>query len=447
VLVVLAALLVGGVPALKATGAVMQARLKQAGASGSSMRYGRLWTGIVVVQVALTLIFLLTTLSLGLETYRLDRRFQEVSFPRQEYLTARVNAPEGFPPERAKAAFGEIERRLAQEPSVTNISWTTRFPGMGQEEFWVELPVRQMQDEAVARSRDDVLWVRSARVAADFFDTLKVPLVAGRMFTLSETELNHPVAIVDESFVRLVLGGRAAVGQLVRQAPRGDGDPPGPWLEIVGVVKDISTLANKHVDEAMLYRPFTPAEGNQRAWPWRIIIHVNGDAAALATPLRRATVAADAGLRLEDVLTMDRVAEADALAMNFFVNSLGVVSALALLLSIAGIYSLISFTLARRTREIGIRIALGAAPRRIVTGVLSKALFQIGVGVVVGAIPGVTILALGLEDDTGGTTLIQAIGLTLGMAAFVLGIAAISCAVPLRRALRVEPTQALRADG
>jgi ABC-type antimicrobial peptide transport system permease subunit len=214
----------------------------------------------------------------------------------------------------------------------------------------------------------------------------------------------------------------------------------------VGVVKDISTLASKQVDEAMIYRPFTPTEGNQGAWPWRIVIHVNGDAAALGTPLRRATVAADAALRLEDVLTMDRVAEADALAMNFFVRSLGIVSALALLLSIAGIYSLISFTLARRTREIGIRIALGAAPHRIVTGVLSKALYQIGFGVLVGAVPGVTILAIGLEDDTGGTTLVQAIALTLGMAALVLGIAAVSCAVPLRRALRVEPTQALRAE-
>lgn len=447
VLVVLAALLVGGVPALKATGAVMQARLKQAGAGGSTggstMRFGKFWTGIIVTQVALTLVFLLSTVSLGWEAAAANRRFNEVTFQRAEYLTARIRMEPDELPDRRKAALLELERRLAEEPSVRNITFTNRLPGRGQEEFWVELPSKAMQDEAFARAEDDVLWVRSTRIGPNYFETFKVPLVAGRLFTPSEIDSDRPVAIVDETFVQQVLGGRAAVGQMVRQPPKDAGEVPGPWFEIVGVVKDVSTTPNKKTEYAMLYRPLAPG-GSERLL--RVVLHGRGDAAALSTPLRRAAAAADPGLRLQEVLTLDRIADEDAMTMGFFVRSLGVIGAVALLLSTAGIYALISFTLGRRTREIGIRIALGAAPRQIVTGVLSKALVQIGLGLAIGAIPGVAIMRLGLEDDTGGTGLAAGIAITLGVAVFVLSIAAATCTVPLRRALRIQPTQALRAD-
>ena len=102
-----------------------------------------------------------------------------------------------------------------------------------------------MQDEALARANNDVLFVGSTRVAANYFGALKQPIVAGRMFTPGEAEAGRPVAVVDESFVRLIIGGTDAIGQMVREAPHNAGGEPGPWLEIVGVVKDISTLPNK----------------------------------------------------------------------------------------------------------------------------------------------------------------------------------------------------------
>ncbi|MBA3641344.1 MAG: FtsX-like permease family protein [Acidobacteria bacterium] len=126
------------------------------------------------------------------------------------------------------------------------------------------------------------------------------------------------------------------------------------------------------------------------------------------------------------------------------VRVLGVVAAIALALSMAGIYAMVSFTLARRTREIGIRVALGAAPRRIITGTFSRAFLQVGLGVVMGGLPSAALLIVGAQDSGGMSGPGLAVMLAVGV--FVVGVALLSCAVPLRRALRIEPMQALRAD-
>ena len=131
--------------------------------------------------------------------------------------------------------------------------------------------------------------------------------------------------------------------------------------------------------------------------------------------------------------------------IEYVFAALGIVGAVALLLSTAGIYALVSFTLARRTREIGIRTALGATPRRIVTGILSKAFVQIGIGVAAGVLPGVLIVG-SVSAESGRNGLLDGIMIAAAVAAFVLIIAAASCSVPLRRALRIEPTDALRGD-
>ena len=121
------------------------------------------------------------------------------------------------------------------------------------------------------------------------------------------------------------------------------------------------------------------------------------------------------------------------------------IGAIALLLATAGIYALISFTLARRTREIGIRAALGAAPGRIIAGVLTRAFTQIGLGVAAGAVPGLVIIQ-DLASDVGSMSRATALGATAAVCAFVVGVAVASCTVPLRRALRIDPIRALRSE-
>ena len=122
------------------------------------------------------------------------------------------------------------------------------------------------------------------------------------------------------------------------------------------------------------------------------------------------------------------------------------VAVIALLLSTAGIYALVSFTVSRRTREIGIRMALGAAPRRITTSIFSRAFLQIAVGALAGGVPSVSIAAFGDGDVFAGVGLAAGLGVTCAVGALVFGVSVISCLVPLGRALRVDPMQALRID-
>jgi putative ABC transport system permease protein len=429
-LVVIASLMIGGIPALKATGPEMQRRLKDAGA-GSTMRFGWLWTGIIVSQVAVTVVFLTTVVALGWSIVTIGRQYKDVAFQRSEYLTASFTPDTDAPNDRS-ATFRtrqEFLRRLMEAPAVASATYTTRLPGADQESTYFEF-------EGTTAS------IRVAHIGPGFFETFDREVIAGRRFTLREIESGANVAIVDESFVRHVLGGRSAVGQQVRETPRRENGEPGPWLEIVGVTRDMSTSARKTIKDARLYRPI----GAVPPGPVTLVVHVrsgfrNEGLGQVAAVVRATVSAAPAGTRVSAARPMDADGGGDVIEYVF--AALGIVGAVALLLSTAGIYALISFTLARRTREIGIRAALGASPRRIITGILSKAFLQIGLGVAAGVLPGVAIVG-SVAADSGGNGLADGIAVAAAVAAFVLTVAAVACSVPLRRALRIEPTEALR---
>jgi ABC-type antimicrobial peptide transport system permease subunit len=175
-----------------------------------------------------------------------------------------------------------------------------------------------------------------------------------------------------------------------------------------------------------------------------VVIHARDNAAALGSPLRIAAVAIDPLVRLRDVVTLDRAADAETRTFGYVIRAIVIVSAVALLLSTAGIYALISFTLARRRREIGIRTALGASAPRVIASVLRHAVVQVGIGVAIGALPGGALLSMQAKEYASGPLTAGAI--TVAIAAFIIGVAMVTCIVPVRRALRIQPTEALRID-
>jgi len=457
---VFAALLVGVIPALKATGARLQNRLRDGTDSGASMRLGGLWTGVIVTQAAFTVVFLGIVASLGWTIVR-EQQTIETTLPLDRFLTARLDGREA-----TVETLQALAEHLRSQPGVADASYTTALPVTGFEQFFIEFPSTSsglgpstgsglgpstssgqgpstevsLQREAEARMVTDVLWSEGARVGPDYFETVGIPLVAGRRFTTSEILGGHPVAIVDEAFVRLILGGRNPLGLMVRQPAPQAGQAPGPWHEIVGVVEEVVVRERKTPEDAMIYRPAGTADRIQ------LLVRTHGPAAPMARPLQAAALTVNPDLRLADVMTLDEAATEAAMPLRIFLRAFAVIAAIGLLLSTAGIYALVSFTLARRTREIGIRVALGAAPRRIITGVFRGAFTQIGAGVLLGALPTVVIMADGLEDS-GRMGLARGAAATLALCAFILLVALVSCAAPLRRALRIEPTQALRVDG
>jgi putative ABC transport system permease protein len=427
-LVIIAALMIGGIPALKATGPEMQMRLKDAGA-GSTMKFGGLWTSVIVLQVAFTVVFLLSVVSLGWTMYGIMQQYNDVAFERRDYLVAQFEPNTDGEPD-ATATYrhrDEFLRRLRQAPAVANATYTNVLPGSDSARPEYEF------DNAI-------FSLRVSHIGPDFFETFGRELIAGRLFTPAEIESGANVAVVDESFVRFVLGGRSAVGQQVREVA--DSGAKGEWIEIVGVTRDVSTAEPKSVKDAQLYLPI----GAIPPRPVTLVVHSqlgyrSEGLGQVAAVVRETAADGPADTRVSLVRTMEANGEGDVVGYLF--TSLAIVGAVALLLSTAGIYALISFTLVRRTREIGIRTALGASPRRLITSILSKALLQIGLGVAAGIVPGALIVAL-VSAELGRNGIVDGITIGAAVAGFVISVAAVSCAVPLRRALRVDPTEALR---
>jgi predicted permease len=438
-LAVFAALIVGLIPALKATGRELQGRLREGASGTSTMKFGGVWTGVIVMQAAITVAFLATVLALGWSTL-VKGRGDDVTYARDHLLTARMDLSAGSGgPRDLEQTYRVIANRIRQESGVASVSYTTAVPGTIWERIIYELQPAELHAEAEARALriTDSLWSMGARVREDFFETLGLPLVSGRIFTDAEARLGAPLAVVDETFVRTVLGGRTAIGVMLRERNGETDGRPGPWLEIIGVVNDAELGERNGADDGTVYR--VAAAGQ----PMRLLVRTEGPAAPYTQRVYGAALAADADIRLADLKTLTAVEYDDGLPERIFLRAFSVISAIALLLATAGIYSLISFTLARRTKEIGIRVALGAAPSGIIRAVFARAFTQIGLGVLAGALPGFVILG-SVADDTASISLPAGILAILGVCAFVVIIALVSCAVPLRRALTIQPTEALR---
>jgi putative ABC transport system permease protein len=471
VLAIVAALIVGVTPALKATGRRVQDRLRHAsGASSARLKFGGVWTVVIVMQVAVTVVFVAIVGILGWAAYVSNGGERPRYFPDTEYVgmqllferaaanaaadDAKVDAAAKAAAaaergRRVRAVHDELARRLAAEPGIVGVTYAGRLPGTNQDETRVEIddgsgaaePVKRsdgsVDDEAVAPGRR----VRTAQVGVNFIETFQAPIVAGRVFTEADVAPGRHVAIVDGTFVRLVLGGRHAIGRRVRDAER-NGKPAGPWIEIVGVIRDLTDETDKRPGDSVMYRP-APPDALQAL---HVAVHAKGNPSAVMSRIRIIASEVDPMLRLIELQTMDKVGESDLLALDFFARLLGGVSAVALLLATAGVYALMSFTVARRTPEIGIRLALGASQGRIMLSTFSRAAAQVGLGLVIGSIPALALLVnLGPEvaPVAGNHTAIMT---CVAATCFVAAVTTLACVVPARRALLIQPTHALKSS-
>jgi hypothetical protein len=334
------------------------------------------------------------------------------------------HAPVPQNPDRYRA----LSRQLLGQPGVMHVAHASVAPGVASDPFPFEVGEDDRAGTAVSR------WCRRVRVDSSYFETLGLSTVSGRVFTPADVEHGGRVAVVDETFVRLQAGGRHPVGMMIR----GDDDRD-TWFEIVGVVRDLSVTGRRKPTDATIYFPETFRSGT----PVHVIIRTSPGSSGLTYRLELAATVE--GLRLSELQPAADVAETAAFEVRLSLVMTAVIGGVTLLLSVAGIYALISFTVSRRTREMGIRSALGASPARVVSGVLSGALWRIAVGVTLGAAPAIAVLSLGAEDSDGLGVGGGALG-TLLICAGLMGVAAIAGAGPLRSAFRNDPVAALRAD-
>lgn len=442
-LTVLVAVVTGALPAVKLLRS-MGDRLKEQ-SSGGSWRFGGVWTAVIVAQIAVTCAFPASTFFALRDLHQI--RSLEPGFSEEEFLSVRLDfddAPGVVSSEErdveASIWMEELRRRVAEEPGVSGVTFTNVLPRKRHERVRVEV------DGLDALGDDDSQLANTAWVDREYFDVLGAQ-VQGRGFSSSDAALpadaHAQAVIVNQAFARTILEGRQAIGRRVRYTGLkglGGADSVGPWLEIVGVAPDLAMHDGGDPTNSGAGIYHAARVGGQLT-PIAIIRAYGRDPASLSNRLREIAAAITPSLRLSAFVTLDRVHDAEESSGRLWVLLLVAASSLGMVLSLAGIYSVMAFTVARRRREIGIRVALGSDRKRVVAAVLSRPFRQVALGVIAGGI------LVGLLSFTilGTPTAFEGM-ILVAYAILMLGVCLTAGVVPLQRVLRVEPTEALRVD-
>ena len=440
-LALVAAALIGLLPALKATGGSVLRGLQGITSTGGTMKFGGIWSFIVGAQVACTLLFV--PAAVGIFTNSLQNESRWAAFPTERYLTFRLRmdnealaGERGVPDDgqigaRRARAYEELAGRLREEPGVTHVTHGDRLPTMSPE--WVAVEMEQDGAPPARLHGNYEGGFAMAAVGAGYHDAFGARIVAGRGLHAADAGTPNGPVVVNEAFMRVV--GRNPVGARVRTLQRGSERELGPWHEIVGVVTDLGMLFPADWSgAAYIYRAASAAELD----PVVVAVRVAGDAAPLAPRVAALARQVDAGLQLRDIVTLDDIVAQEQIRMVVGSVVFGSVLLVALVFSAASLYALMAVAVQRRTREIGIRIALGANPRRVLRTVFARAGRQLGGGIIAGN--SLILFLAWRADSLTADLLVSSVITSVIMAA----VGVLACAAPARRALRVQPTEALR---
>ncbi|MGH7507065.1 MAG: FtsX-like permease family protein [Longimicrobiales bacterium] len=442
-LAVLAAAIVGIVPALKATGRSVQGSLQELSTRGSRMQLGRTWTALIVFQVAIAVAVLPYALWIGGRLIRSGSA--EPDYAIEQFMQASLSIERASPAASDSAAYeaalatrfatspAELARRIEGEPEVAAVALASSYPGS-------EAYFSPMEVDGVGIRVD--AWVN--HVDPHLFEAFDVPVLAGRGFLPSDASPGTNAVIVDRVFADEMLGGGNVVGHRIRgwvDRSDGSGATPGPWLEIVGVVPAFTPPPPFQDVAPKLYRPLALGEA---AGSVKLAVRTKPGAspAAFLGRVRGITRSIDPAIRVSELRTAseaDRLLRKGLRSMAFGI--VGVAGSV-LLLSAAGISAMMSFTVASRRREIGIRSALGAAPRRVLAGIFKRAGVQLGAGV----LAGLALAEAGPRLDGGSFFAGEGMLTLIPVIAIVLAIGLLAALGPARRGLAIQPTEALREE-
>jgi len=437
-LTLLAAAIAGIIPGLRITRKLGESlRRTTAGAGGT--HFGGLWTAVIVLQLAVTMGFPVVTFILSRGDVRPEAEDKQLPFPVEQYLSVRLDM-ERTPSERDAdtsasafaaryvAAAEALETRLASEPGVEGVVFAQHLPRQYHPNHQIEV-----DEGAVAPHDERGHLIGSSHVDPKYLDVLGLRMLSGRWFNSSEAKSDARVAVVNKAFVDRIMGGHNPIGRRIRYVRKSVADTQ-PWLEIVGVAPNMGIRSGWGA--AGMYRPLV----RDSLYPLNAAIHVRTDPKIFAQRVRAIATDIDATLRLADLMPLRDVANSEQDFTAFWIRMTTFVSALMLMFSLVSIYAVMSFAVARRTREIGVRVALGASPGRIVKAVFKQPLRQLGMGLLAGT---VLVWALLGGTDNGVPTVRDLLALG-AYTAVVAAVFLIACLVPTRRALSVPPTEALR---
>jgi predicted permease len=428
-------LLFGLAPAIHAGRAAIHGALKEGGRS--SHQGGSLRATLVVSEIALALMLLIGS-GLMLKSFR-KWVAVDPGFKPEQVLTFGISLPQARYPERAQqlAFMDRLRTELAALPGVervggnvslpmTNNNWTRSFnvegftPPPGQNGPWGDFRV----------------------VTPGYFEAMGIPVVKGRSFDESDVAEGRLVAVVDEVLARKYWPGQDPLGKRVGYGRTADGQPQ--WFEIIGVVGHVMQNSPRDDERTQLYRPLAQAPVNALGFA----IRTRGDPNSLVTPVRRLVLSLDPVQPIFSAEPMTAKVSGSSSQPRFLSLLLGLFAAVAATLAAVGIYGVMSYTVARQTHEIGIRMALGAEVAKVRRLVLNRGLLLAGLGVAVG-LGGALILGRLMATQL-FAILFQTRALDApifgAVAAGLVAIALAATWIPARRATLVDPMIALRND-
>jgi predicted permease len=427
----LAAVACGLAPALQSTGRDLVKGLKAADVDEPGRR--RLWgrNALVVAQVAMSLMLLTAA-------FVLARSFQRsvvggLGFDRQNLLLARFD-PRLVQYDAAQTArfYERLAASVRELPGV-RAAGLTRNPPLGLGDFGA---LAFVPDGLAMPAGRDSFTAALDTVDPGFFAAMGIDLVRGRAFTAADDVAAPRVAIVNERFAERYFPGADAVGRRLRLAGE-----DGATIEIVGVARTVKYMETTEKPLDFVYLPVAQQPTARLA----LMVRAAGEPLALAEPLRRAVSALDPDLPISELRTFDdlyryHVVEGPGVAVKLA----GTLGGVGLVLAVAGLYGLVAYNVARRTREIGIRMAIGARPSSVLRLMMGKGLALVGVGTAIGLVLGVAVeRALSAAIFDAGRVDVVAF---LVVVPAMLVATAIAAWIPARRAARIAPTQALRCE-
>jgi predicted permease len=432
VLAATSALLSSLVPAWRASHATNLAFTLRSGSS-NVQRLSRLWgrNGLVTVQVALALVLLTVTVYLG-RAFRAE--LSEPGFRTERMLLASFDPRlAGYDAVRTEAFYRQVSERVRALPGVTSVGMTSIVPlNQDNREPLTIVP------EGFQLPRDtNSLTVLSARIDQGYLATMAIPLVMGREFASSDTADSPRVVLINRAMANRFWPEQDPIGKRVRLMDRENQ----PWAEVVGVTADNKYNWIGEGPTPWLYLPQRQDVGSRST----LLAGTAGDAAALAGPVRDIVKDIDPNMPISSVRTMEEFYYGNASGLVMLLTSVvGMMGLLGLALALVGLYGLVAYAAARRTREIGIRMAVGAPSASVLRMVLRHGLVLAAAGVVLGVIGSVAAGGI-IRSVFPNAGMIDATTYALVVPGLV-AITLLAAWIPARRASRIDPLVALRQE-
>jgi predicted permease len=431
---VLAGLIFGTAPALQAARTDLNEVLKPGGGRiDTGMVHHRLRNLFVIGEIALALI-LLTGAGLMVQTlHNLHRQYSVLNPEMVLTMSTELSDQKYRERPRRIAFYDQVLERVQHLPGVVSAAYTTDVPlsGGGLKGFKIEGRQAEPGVDRLAILR---------QVSAGYLQTMGIALREGRYFNERDDQGSMPVAIVNETMARKHWRGESAIGKRITFGP---GDSSSRWILVAGVVADVRNMGIDEPVRAEMYVPYRQAD--QPVWdPRELVVRASVEPAALVSAVRRAVQSVDPSQPIANVRTMDELLGTQTATPRLVTTLLGAFALLALLLAGLGIYGMLSYFVARRTPEIGVRVALGAQPGDILWLILKKGMALVLIGVTIG-LAGALALTRSIRSLLFEVKATDPLTL-IAVALLLVIVALLACWIPARRATKVDPLTALRHE-